>query len=451
MTAAAQSLLGVLDASLGERLLRTLLFRGGFNTTLVVAGTTLLGLAAGIVGVFALLRKRSLVTDAIGHATLPGIAIAFLAGALVGEGVGRSLPWLLLGATVAGVVGVLCIQGILGATRLHEDAAIAIVLSVFFGAGVVLLSVIQAHAAAGSAGLMRFIYGQAASMAPSDVALMATVAGIAIAVALLLRKELAIVAFNDAFAKVDGWPVALVDLALMGLVIAVTIAGIQAVGLILVLAMLVIPAVAARFWTERLGTLLALGGAFGAASGYVGAVISSLAPRQPAGAIIVLTAGAIFLASLIAAPRRGVVAAAARRIRMRIRIAGEHLLEEAAELRTATLPSRAIDELARLRGWSPWLRRVVILSLRRGGFVGRSLPDGLEVTPAGLERGVRIARNHALWTQYLTSRADVAASHVDWSVDVVEHVLSEELIAELERELAAAGGGRGEARGGSRP
>lgn len=437
MSAVLPGLLGTLDPSLGERLLRTLLFRGGFNTSLVVAGTTLLGLAAGVVGVFALLRKRSLVTDAIGHATLPGIAIAFLVGGLIGEGAGRSLPWLLAGATIAGVVGVLGIHAILRATRLHEDAAIAIVLSVFFGAGVVLLSVIQAHAAAGSAGLMRFIYGQAASMGPSDVALMASVAGIAIAAALLLRKELAIVSFNDAFAKVDGWPVGLVDLALMALVVAVTIAGIQAVGLILVVAMLVIPAVAARFWTERLGPLVMLGGVFGAASGYLGAVLSSLAPRQPAGAIIVLTAGAIFGASLLAAPRRGVVAAVARRVRMRIRIAGEHLLEEAAERGTATLPSRAMDDLARLRGWSPWLRRIVVISLRRAGFVGRSGRDGLEITPAGRARGVRIARNHALWTQYLTSRADVAASHVDWSADVVEHVLSEELVAELERELAA--------------
>jgi manganese/zinc/iron transport system permease protein len=176
-------------------------------------------------------------------------------------------------------------------------------------------------------------------------------------------------------------------------------------------------------------------------------VISSLAPRQPAGAIIVLTAGAIFVASLLAAPRRGIVATAARRIRMRVRIAGEHLLEEAAGRPEPTLPSRAIDELARLRGWSPWLRRIVIMSLRRGGFVGRTFRGGLEITPAGIERGVRIARNHALWTQYLTSRADVAASHVDWSVDVVEHVLSEELVAELERELAASG----EAGGGTRP
>lgn len=442
MTAAAQILLGALDAPFSERLLRTLLFRSGFNTTLVVAGTTLLGLAAGVVGVFALLRKRSLVTDAIGHATLPGIAIAFLAGGAVGGG-GRSLPWLLAGATIAGIAGVLCIQGILRATRLREDAAIAIVLSVFFGAGVVLLSVIQSHAAAGSAGLMRFIYGQAASMSPSDVALMAGVAGSAIAVALLLRKELAIVCFNDAFARVVGWPVGLIDLALMGLVIGVTIAGIQAVGLILVVALLVVPAVAASFWTERLGSLIALGGAFGAASGHIGAVISSLAPRQPAGAIIVLVAGAIFLLSLIAAPRRGVVAEATRRMRMRVRIAGEHLLEEAARHGGATLPPAALDALARLRGWSPLLRRVVVVALRRGGFVGRLGSAGLPITPSGLERGVRIARNHALWTRYLTSSADVAASHVDWSVDVVEHVLSEELVAELERELAASSGSHG--------
>jgi len=306
----------------------TLLFRAGFNTNLVIAGTTLLGLAAGIVGTFALLRKRSLVTDALSHATLPGIGLAFVIATALGSD-GRALPVLLLGAVVTGVLGIACIQAILRHTRLHEDAAIGLVLSIFFGAGVVVLSWIQKNSAVGSAGLDTFIYGQAATMQPRDVGIMAGIAAIAVAAAALLHKEFALVCFNDAFARTDGWPVSAIDLGMMGLIVLVTVAGLQAVGLILVVAMLIIPAVAARFWTERLGRLLVLAGAIGAASGYFGSVISALLPRRPAGAIIVLVAGAMFALSLFVAPARGVLATMLRRIRLRVRIASEHVLEAA--------------------------------------------------------------------------------------------------------------------------
>jgi manganese/zinc/iron transport system permease protein len=313
------------------------------------------------------------------------------------------------------------------------------VLSVFFGAGVVGLSYIQANAAEGAAGLHALIFGQAAAMQPADVALMAAIAGTAIAATLLLLKELALVCFNDAFARVDGWPVGLIDAAMMLLVVLATIAGLQAVGLILVVALQIIPPVAARFWTERLWLLVVISGAIGAASGYIGSVISALLPRQPAGAVIVLTSGAIFAVSLIAAPNRGIIAASLRRLRLRLRIAGDHLLERAHELGVSTLPRAEVALLARTRGWPMPLRVVVVGWLRRRGMLAQAGGGGLRVTQAGRERGARVRRNHALWAQYLISRAEVAPSHVDWSVDQVEHVLSESLVRELEGELALRG------------
>jgi manganese/zinc/iron transport system permease protein len=412
---------------------RALTFRAGYNTSLVVAGTTLLGLAAGVIGVFALLRKRSLTTDALSHATLPGIAGAFLiAGWLGAEG--RSLPVLLLGAAATGVLGVVCIQAILRFSRLQEDAAIGIVLSVFFGAGVVGLSYIQANAPAGSAGLNGFIYGQAATMRPSDVALMGVIATAGVLATLLFLKEFALVCFNDSFARVDGWPVSVIDLLMMGLVVVVTVAGLQAVGLILVVAMLIIPPVSARLWTERLWALVVIAGAIGAASGYFGSVISALLPRKPAGAVIVLTSGGIFAASLLLAPARGVLATSIRRLRLRLRIAGDHLLELAHDRGRASVTSAELAALARRRGWSALFRTSVLLFLRRAGML-ESAREGATVTPAGMARGSRVSRNHALWEQYLVSYADVAPSHVDWSVDQVEHVLSEPLVRELEAEL----------------
>ncbi len=421
-----------------DRIIETLSFHAGYNTNLVLAGTTLLGFAAGIIGVFALLRKRSLMTDALSHATLPGIAIAFIAASMLGID-GRSLPVLLFGAAMSGTIGVLCIQAILRWSRLSEDAAIGIVLSVFFGAGIVGLSYIQVNVPRGSAGINSFIYGQAATMQPSDVLMMVAIALIAVIATLLLLKEFALVCFNDAFARVDGWPVGVIDLLMMALVVIVTVAGLQAVGLILVVAMLIIPAVAARFWTERLWLLVITAGVIGALSGYLGSAVSALLPRKPAGAVIVLSSGALFAVSMLVAPARGVIAATFRRLRLRLRIAGDHVLAQAHERHTNDLPIAAMQRLGQTRGWSMLFRRFVLLSLRWTGMITAGDADSITITERGRARGARVSRNHALWEQYLISHADIAPSHVDWSVDQVEHVLSDQLVAQLEAELATRG------------
>lgn len=419
-------------------IVETLTLRAGFNTNTVIAGTTLLGIAAGVVGVFALLRRRALMADAISHATLPGIALAFLASGMLGAS-GKSLPVLLLGAALTGVLGVACVHGILRHTRLHEDAAIGVVLSVFFGVGIVGLSYIQANAPSGSAGLTRFIYGQAATMRPSDVLLTGAIASGAILGAALLLKELALVCFDSEFAAVGGWPVGILDGAMMALVVVVTVAGLQAVGLILIVAMLIIPPVAARFWTDRLATLVMLAGAFGGLSGYLGASASALLPRAPAGAVIVLTAGAVFAVSFVAAPRRGLGASAWRRLGLRLRIAGEHLLESGYEAGNRRLSPETLNAVAAERGWPAWFRGLVRAWLRWNGFVRAQPAGAMTLTEAGRQRGARVRRNHRLWEQYLIGHADIAPSHVDWSADQVEHVLSERLVAELEQALTERG------------
>lgn len=428
-------------------ILDTLALNVESNTFNVMLGATLLGLAAGVVGAFALLRKRSLVADALSHAALPGVCLAFLAAAALGMQ-GRSLPILLLGATTTGVLGVLCIHAIVRFTRLREDAAIGIVLSVFFGAGVVALTYIQKNAA-GAAGLNGFIYGQAAAIGRADTILLGAIALAAVLAALLLLKEFTLVCFNDAFARVDGWPVAIIDMAMMALVVAVTVAGMQAVGLILVVALLIIPPVAARFWTQRLWLMVLLAGLIGAICGYLGSAASALFPRQPVGAVIVLASGTVFTISMLAAPSRGVIATSLRQLRLRLRFAGDHLLEAAYERqRAAPAPSPSptpasltkaeIDRLARLRAWPPGFRTLVIRFLARSGLLNTT-NAAITPTPAGLARGARVSRNHHLWEQYLISHADIAPSHVDWSVDQVEHVLSEDLIASLESALQRRG------------
>ena len=409
--------------------------QAGLNTTVVVLGTTLLGAAAGIVGVFALLRRRSLVADALGHATLPGIALAFIASVMLG-GTGRSLPVLLAGAVATGLLGVVVIQVIVRHTRLREDAAIAIVLSVFFGAGVVLLSWIQAHSPSSSAGLGHFLFGRTASMLPEDAWLMGGLAVVVTIAATFLRREFGLLAFDEGYARSSGWPTGLLDAAILALVALVTVAGLQAVGIVLVVAMLVIPPVSARLWTDRYGRLLVLAAVLGAISAWSGAVISALLPRQPAGAVIVLASGAVFAISLVASPQRGAIARGWRRWRLAVRIEGDHLLEAGfdAGLEADDALDGILADLRRVRRWSRSRNAIVLASLRREGRIGGYGP--WRITASGLERGRTVDRNHRLWEAYLVTHADIAPNHVDWSVDQVEHALDPELVARLEEVMA---------------
>lgn len=409
-----------------NEIIETLTMQGGFNTNAVILGTTLLGIAAGVIGAFSLLRKRSLTADALSHATLPGIAGAFLIATALGYQ-GRSMPVLMVGAAITGIVGVAGIHFILHHTRLKEDAAIGIVLSVFFGIGVVLLSVVQTSASGSAAGINHYIYGQTAAMTRSDAMLMGIIGVIASLIALVLLKEFMLVCFNEHFARSIGLPVWLIDSIMLGLVVVITVAGLQAVGLILIVAMLIIPPAAARFWTDRLWKLVLVSALIGGVSGYAGASISALLPRKPAGSVIVLVAGAVFTFSMFAAPARGVIADTIRRVRLKIRIAVDHVLESLYEIEIG------VEQLPH-----PSFHATLIWLMQRRGWISM-LDQQLVLTNSGRTQGQRIHRNHQLWEQYLVSYADIAPTHVDWSVDLVEHVLTDELIDELESALSARG------------
>lgn len=434
MTSPAPEALPGIDAILDVALLR-----GGLNASVVVIGTTLLGAAAGVVGVFALLRRRSLVADALGHATLPGIAAAFLLLVAWG-GDGRSLPALLSGAALTGLLAVAAIQLLVRGTRLREDAAIAIVLSVSFGIGVVLLSWIQANSSASSAGLDHFLFGRTASMLPSDAWLMAGLAAVVGLVTGLFRREFLLLSFDEQHARAAGWPTGMLDAAILALVALVTVAGLQAVGIVLVVALLVIPPVTARLWTDRFHRMVILAGGIGATSGWIGSVVSALLPRQPAGAVIVLAAGTVFLLSLLVAPRNGALPRVWRRWRLQIRIEGDHLLEAAFEagLETTDAAAPVIARTRRERRWSLGFTALVLAFQRlEGRICGKPLGNDQRITAEGLARGRIVDRNHRLWEAYLVTHADVAANHVDWSVDQVEHALDPELVARLEEVVAA--------------
>lgn len=291
----------------------------GYNALLVAIGAGLLGISAGVIGAFLYLRKRSLVSDAISHATLPGVAIAFLVMVALG-GEGRNLIGLLSGAALSSLAGLFVVHWLNHHTRLGEDAAIGAVLSVFFGFGIVLLTVIQTLGAGRQAGLENFLLGSTAGMLQSDAWVIAAGGAITLLACLVLRRPMTMVSFDPEYAATQGLNPARVDMGMMALALAVTVVGLKIVGLILIVALLILPAVAARFWTERSEVVALLAGLIGGLSGASGAVISSLAPNLPTGPIIVLVAAALFTLSLVFAPKRGVLAGAVAYARFRHRV-----------------------------------------------------------------------------------------------------------------------------------
>ena len=430
-----------IDIPSRNEVLRVLLLRD-YNTRVVIIGTTILGLAAGTIGSFMLLRKRALMGDALSHATLPGIGLAFIFAVAAGES-GKYLPVLLTGAVITGVLGVLAVLGIRASSRLKEDAALGIVLSVFFGAGVAVLGVIQKMGTGSAAGLESFIYGKTASMLASDAQLIALAAAAVAIVCALLFKEFALLCFDEVYARSEGWPTFLIDLIMMALVVIVTVIGLQAVGLILIIALLIIPAAAARFWTNRLLVMVIASSVIGAISGMLGASLSALIPRLPAGAIIVVVASALFLISMFFGTVRGVVPRWINHVQLQRRIERQNLMRAIFEWsETSGKDSRAHgisrEELLLERAWTPAQLQRILDRAERDGLIYEVADGTWRTTEPGWSDAARTVRNHRLWETYLINYADIAPSHVDRDADQIEHVLGQEMVAKLEALLAAA-------------
>jgi manganese/zinc/iron transport system permease protein len=422
---------------------------GSSVTANIMLGTAVLGATAGVIGSFAVLRRRALVGDMLSHAALPGICFAFL---LMGN---RNLIGLSLGALATGLLGIGVVALLLRWTRTKEDAAIGIVLSTFFGAGVVLLSVAQRHTSGNQAGLDSYIFGETAGMTRADIQLIGGVALACLIVVTLFYKEFELISFDPEFAAAQGWPTFALDLVMMGALAVVTIVGLPICGVILMAALVILPAAAARFWTDHLGRLLLIAAAVGAAAGILGTLLASpILTRQlggtprgngwvsmPPGPLIVLSATAVFIFSVLFAPRHGVIARAIAELRLRARIVREHLLRALYELSEPRLPQRPLvneSQLLAQRHWNPALSRWWLGRLRRQGLVEQQ-DDAVRLTPAGLTAAADVTRTHRLWELFLVESAGVASDHVDRDADDVEHMLPQPLVRELEERLAVAG------------
>jgi manganese/zinc/iron transport system permease protein len=416
-------------------------------TYTIMLGTALLGATAGVIGTFAVLRRRALVGDMLSHAALPGICIAFLVTQT------RDLVALSLGALVTGLLGIAIVIIIRRWTITKEDAAIGIVLSTFFGAGVVLLSMIQHHPSGHQAGLGSYLFGETTGITSRDIRLIASVALFCLFVVSLLYKEFELLSFDPDFARSQGWPTLALDLLMMGTLAIVTIVGLPICGVILMAALIILPGAAARFWTNRLGRLLVIAAALGAGAGVVGTFLASPLPEQwlgtkvldtrllPPGPLIVLSAAGFFLLSLLFAPKRGIVAENISELRLRMRIIREHLLRALFEMSESRLPERLYIQISQLvahRSWSEWLVRWWLAGFRAQGLVEQN-GSAVRLTPAGLAAAAAVTRTHRLWELFLVESAGIASDHVDRDADDVEHMLPAPLIRNLEQRLAASG------------
>ena len=288
----------------------------------VIIGSAILGVVSGSLGSFAVLRKQSLLGDAISHAALPGIALAFLVTQ-------SKAPFVLVaGAAVAGWLGTVLILSIIRNTRIKEDGAMGIILSVFFGIGLVILTFIQKMPNAAKAGLDKFLFGQAATMLVEDIVTMGTAGGLAMLVMLAFWKELKVLSFDREYGASLSIPMGLVEGVLTVCLVIAIVIGLQAVGVVLMSAMVVTPAVCARQWTDRLGKMVVLAALFGAMSGVIGSILSSVVTNLPTGPTIVIVLTLFMAISILFGGRRGLIWKAMTQWRNRKRYALDGILHD---------------------------------------------------------------------------------------------------------------------------
>jgi manganese/zinc/iron transport system permease protein len=398
------------------------------NVRYVAFGSVLLTASSALVGSFTFLNKKSLVGDAIAHAVLPGICLGFMLA-------GTKDPFMLIaGAFLTGWLSLTLIDFITAKTRIKEDTAIGLILSVFFGIGILMLTAIQKSGNAAQTGLDHFLFGKAASLVGQDLWVFSIVAIILVITVLALFKEFALLAFDSDYAISIGLPVRTIRWVLTSLIVLAVVIGIQAVGVVLMAAILITPAAAARFWTDNIKILFILASVFGALSGLSGAFISYTAPAMPTGPWIVVVISTIAFISFFLAPKRGVISRLFRQRAIRRTINEENVLKIFYQLGESdeNFPAqRNLPELIRWRFYEEGRLRKLLNRLMRQGYLHR-MGSTWRLTEAGKIRAQRVVKIHRLWELYLTTYMHIAADHVHEDAETIEHLLTPELEAQLE-------------------
>lgn len=406
-----------------------------------VLGTLLIGFCCGVLGSFLVVRKLSLLGDTLSHAVLPGVALGFLWNA-------SKDPWaIFIGATAAGILGVALVGWIKQTTHLKEDSAMGMVLAGFYGLGICMTTVIQNMAMGNKSGLDKFFFGQAAALSSGDINLLGIISILTVVLILLFYKEFLAISFDKGFAHAIGLPVQVLHYALMALLTFAVVVSLQAVGVVLVSALLITPAAAAFLLTDRMHWMLVLSAVFGMISGVLGAFISYLSNNLPTGPLIVLSTTFIFVLALFFGPRHGLLTKIMRRRRQRQRIALENTLKSVFYLcENSDFERRefGVSELALERNSNLPVIETEIRNLAKAEmaeWLDDSKASALsgqarfKLTKQGWYRACEIVRNHRLWELYLTNAASYESDHVHDDAEEIEHLIGESLVKRLEARL----------------
>ncbi len=401
------------------------------NIISVVIGSVLITASSAVVGTFSFLKKKALVGDAVAHAVLPGICLAFILS-------GNKNPiYIIIGAFITGWLSLIIIDIITKKSKLKEDTAIALVLSVSFAIGILMLTAIQHSGNASQSGLQSFLFGKAAALIGRDLIMFSVVAVILLLMVVLFFKELKLIAFDESFANTIGLPVKALNLLLTSLIVMAVVTGIQAVGVVLMAAILITPAAAARFWTDDLVKMIILAAIIGAFSGWAGSLVSYVAPRMPTGPWIVMVVSIIALISFFIAPKKGIISKQLELAKLRASILEENLLKELyrmGEKDMNTSNAYTLDLLTMQRHFpikylKPALRRLLKKSLvfKEG--------NKWSLSEQGHQKGKRIVKLHRLWELYLSTYLKIAPDHVHEDAETIEHIITPELESRLEKLL----------------
>ena len=401
------------------------------NIRYVALGTVLLGASSALVGCFTFLRKKALVGDTIAHSILPGICLSFIIFKT------KDPLMLLLGAMVSGWLSVYIVDYISANSKIKPDTAIGLTLSVFFGVGVLLLTHIQHSGNAAQAGLDKFLFGKAASLVQNDVITFGIVSVVLIATIIVFFKQFSLISFDVQFAKSIGLPVKTFEIILSIITVLAVAIGIQTVGVVLMAAMLITPAAAARFWTDKLKIMIVIAAIIGGISGIVGAFISFTAPSMPTGPWIVVVLSFIAIGSMLVAPKNGAISKIRKQKKNQRKILEDNILKllyKLGEKENEFFKNRSISTLKNFRE-IPENKFLKGLNILKKKNLVALVNDLWVLTEEGKKAGMRIVKIHRLWELYLTTYLRIAPDHVHEDAETIEHIITPEMEIKLEHLL----------------
>jgi manganese/zinc/iron transport system permease protein len=399
---------------------------------LILIGISLLGIASGLVGSFTFLRKQALIGDSIAHSVFPGVAIGFLFSH------SKDPFWLIMGATITGLLSIWAVEYIEKNSKLKGDTSIALVLSVFFGFGVLLFTYIQHNFNASQTGLDKFLLGKAASMLQSDLLWLAAISFVVIVSIILFFRDFLIISFDREYAQTTGIPVKRAERILNLLTILVIVVGVQIVGIVLMAALLVTPASSARFWTDRLKTMLWLSAGIAAVSGVIGVFISMSIEKMPTGPWIVIVLSVIALLSIFFSPNKGMLARSLKRKNIQRKMLGDNILKTFYHLGEENEDwgkPRKISQIMQRRYFDLAQLKRGIAQLTKDQLLVKHSDSTFILNARGIEQSKRIVKLHRLWELYLTTKLNIKGDHVHEDADTIEHFITPELEKELEKIL----------------